>query len=508
MAVRGKDGREYDYYQGDFTDSTDSGADKTFLSQESQDKIQGYKDAWNKAYEAGDQAGMDAAHAAAEAIRENAGYSGGSNGGAYNVLAKGDSSSGESSGGGGSFSYESAPSYVSKYQSQIDELAQQILNRDAFSYDPETDPTYQQYKQSYTKNGQRAMQDTLGQVSARTGGLASSYAGSAAQQTYDNYMSALADKIPELRQLAYEMYQDEGNTMLNNLGVLQGLEQSDYNQYLNQLSQYNTDRSFDYGLFSDQRNYDYQLGRDAVSDGQYAQQWAYQLNRDQVSDSRYNDETAYNREQYANETTYNQALQKAQTLAAAGDFSGYKALGYSDAEVQQLKAAYDREQAAAQLASSYYSGSRSSSTGSSTTGSGGQDYDGLFEAAMESGHAKSFIANNYKNYGFTSSSGLYDDYTAWSEEQGQEDADTEGTGSQQEVDWGDIDIQSVSQLGLGSISIQTIERLVENGKLIGYAGPDGKVRVKWADGYNAKNYNKDPDKGLSGLLEKWAWRSK
>ena len=42
----------------------------------------------------------------------------------------------------------------------------------------------------------------LGQVAARTGGLASSYAGSAAQQTYDGYMSALADKVPELRQLA------------------------------------------------------------------------------------------------------------------------------------------------------------------------------------------------------------------------------------------------------------------------------------------------------------------
>ncbi len=32
---------------------------------------------------------------------------------------------------------------------------------------------------------------------------------------------------------------------------------------------------------------------------------------------------------------YNQALAKAQTLAAAGDFSGYKALGYTDAGDQE-----------------------------------------------------------------------------------------------------------------------------------------------------------------------------
>ncbi len=78
------------------------------------------------------------------------------------------------------FRYENAPSYVSRYQSQIDSLANGILNRPAFSYDPENDPVYQQYRDSYTRNGQRAMADTLGQVSARTGGLASSYAETAA----------------------------------------------------------------------------------------------------------------------------------------------------------------------------------------------------------------------------------------------------------------------------------------------------------------------------------------
>lgn len=256
------------------------------------------------------------------------------------------------------FSYGNAPSYTSKYQNQIDDLMSSILNREQFSYDPESDPTYQQYKESYTRNGQRAMQDTIGQVSARTGGLASSYASAAGQQTYDGYMSALADKIPELRQLAYSMYQDDLNNQRANLDMLMALENADYGRYQDVLGQYNNDRNFNYGVFSDDRNFNYGIYTDDRN-------YNYQLGRDEIADKRYEDETAYNRDIYQSETTYNKALQKAQTLAAAGDFSGYKALGYTDAEIANLKKAYDRELAAAML-----SGSGRSSSGGSGGGRG------------------------------------------------------------------------------------------------------------------------------------------
>lgn len=108
----------------------------------------------------------------------------------------------------------------------------------------------------------------------------------------------------------------------------------------------------------------------------------------------------------------------AQQLAQYGDFSGYKALGI---DTTKMEAAWKAQQALA-AAQSYGSGSfrrsgssrrSSSSSGSSGSGSGSQDYNELFKAAANSGHAKSFIANNYKKYGFTSSSGLYDDYQDW-----------------------------------------------------------------------------------------------
>ena len=69
------------------------------------------------------------------------------------------------------------------------------------------------------------------------------------------------------------------------------------------------------------------------------------MGRDQIADKRYEDETAYNRETYKDETEYNRALAKAQTLAAGGDFSGYKALGYTDQEIAGLKSTYNKAQA-------------------------------------------------------------------------------------------------------------------------------------------------------------------
>ena len=302
--------------------------------------------AWFDADKRGDQAAKDAAHQKAESIRALYDYSGGTDGTEYIPIAKQQTQKRPQS-----FSYQSAPQYVNQYQDLIDELRGKIMDRDPFSYDPETDPAYQQYRQSYTAGGQQAMRDTLGQVSARTGGLASSYAGSAAQQTYDGYMSALADKIPQLRQLAYEMYQDEGDRQRLNLDMIAALEREDYAKYQDLLSQYNADRSFSYGQYRDDiadarygREFNYQTWRDLLGDLRYADETAYnrEVYQDETAYNRgvYQDETAYNRGVYQDETDYNRALQRAKLLAESGDFSGYKELGYSDEEVQRMQGAY------------------------------------------------------------------------------------------------------------------------------------------------------------------------
>ena len=83
---------------------------------------------------------------------------------------------------------------------------------------------YKALSDRYASAGRRAMQDTLGQVSARTGGLASSYAESAAQQRYDDYMSQLEDA-------ARKLYESERSEAIKNAELAKGLADRDYERY-------------------------------------------------------------------------------------------------------------------------------------------------------------------------------------------------------------------------------------------------------------------------------------
>ena len=280
------DGYSWVHYAGQANDPTYveqnrgswGNADNAWTSDEDWNAIQSYKQQYEQAKAAGDTAGMEAAHAAAEKLRGQYGYSGGADGSAYlpTMAYTGVYSRDEDDGGG----YGSS-GYLSRYQARIDALADAILNRDPFSYDKEQDPLYQQYKDTYTRAGQRGMQDTLAQVSARTGGLASSYAESAAQQTYNNYMAQLADKVPELYQLAYSMYMDDLTQDRNDLSMLMGLDDTAY------------------GRWSDDRNFGYNAYRDQVADRQWQQQFDYNASRDQVADSQWQTQFDYQKAQDA-----------------------------------------------------------------------------------------------------------------------------------------------------------------------------------------------------------------
>lgn len=413
---------------------------------------------WNEANAAGDQAGMDAAHRQAEAIRNRYGYSGGGDGSQY--IPTGTPAR--------DFSYETAPSYTSKYQAQIDELTQAILGREPFQYNHLEDPLYQQYQDSYTRAGQRAMQDTLAQVSARTGGLASSYATSASQQAYDNYMSALADKVPELYQLAYSMYMDEGNQLRANLDMLTALENGDYGRYQDLLTQYNNDRNFAYGQY-----------RDLVGDDRYNLEWNYGVGRDQISDQRYEDETAYNREQYENETEYARALERAQTLAQAGDFSGYRALGYSDQEIASLQNAYQRALYASSAGGS--SGRSGSGSGGSTSGDtqagSGDIYSTLYQAGVRT-EGDAYAQLLAAGYNTTQAGKLAEYFMQWIDSGGGSGASTvnnvHGYDDDGTLGWVHIP-------GHGRFSVQELYRLVEDGKVREIEREDGTVSYRWID---------------------------
>ena len=454
-----------------------SGADLILMTDEDLDRLGAFGDAWNEANDAGDQAGMDAAHAGAEALRAKYNYSGGADGSEYNPWGDNRWHSNTASNNNSRvesmepFTYESAPEYVNRYQTQIDDLMNEILNRPEFSYDPETDPRYAAFRKEYQREGQRATADTMGQYAAMTGGMPSTAATVAAQQAGDYYSAQMADRIPELYQLAYSMYQDEGDNMRLNMDMLTALEQGDYNKYLNLLSQYNTDRNFAYGVYSDDWNRNYQLDRDDISDSRYDMEWNYGVNRDQISDQRYEDETAWNREQYTDETEYARALERAQTLAQAGDFSGYRALGYSDQEIANLQNAYNRALAAQTLSRS--GGSSGRSSGSSGSSKPRLTYAQTLQA-IEDGRITDSVISAYDYY---MGDGAYE--AAYGSESG---------GSDAEPSLNDLNTDSVLQLGIGPLSFEAVEELADEGKVSLSTDSNGKIVVRWANGYNASNY--------------------
>lgn len=96
---------------------------------------------------------------------------------------------------------------------------------------------YSALARRYGLQGNQAMRDTLAQVASRTGGLASSYAQSAAQQQYNNYMA-------QLESAAQNQFGLEKNRALDDARAAFDFSDSDYERYLQDLAQYNQDRSF------------------------------------------------------------------------------------------------------------------------------------------------------------------------------------------------------------------------------------------------------------------------
>ena len=179
--------------------------------------------------------------------------------------------------------------------SQWDDLLNQVANELAsMNYEDWTKgDQYKALAERYGNEGQMSMQNVLGQIASRTGGLASSYAATAAQQEYNQFMSQLED-------VARQMYSSDRSDLLDKANMYRQLGQDDYDKYLDDLGQWNTDRNFQYGAY-----------------------------RDSVEDQRYADETAWEREKYGNTQSENQKS------AAQDRIAAYLAAGGKIADLDQ-----------------------------------------------------------------------------------------------------------------------------------------------------------------------------
>ena len=185
--------------------------------------------------------------------------------------------------------------YQSQWTSKINDYMSKIENRDPFSYNFNEDGLYQMYKDHYTQMGQMAMMDTIGQVAAMTGGYGNSYAQSVGQQAYNQQLAQLNNIIPDLYQMAYNRYRDEGQDLLNMYNMYMDRENMDYGRHQDALNNWwkqteyltgraDTEYERDYNsqwdsYTAENDNYwkeysaNYQEGRDAIEDQKDRRDW-------------------------------------------------------------------------------------------------------------------------------------------------------------------------------------------------------------------------------------------
>lgn len=311
------------------------GVDSAFINADDWDAIQRQTENYEVSKRSDDSAGMTAAHDAAEKIRAKYGYSGGVDGTQYEKLED------------AAYTYPSAPRY--EHTGRAEPLYTE-LGDDSFEKYLKSDE-YDELARGYHAAGERAMSDTLGKLAKQTGGMASSYAATAAAEEYGDYLSALH----ETARARYEDTQDERRA---NAALLQRADDADFEHYETELSQYNRDRTQDYAA-----------SRDRAADEAAAEKSAYQKSRDEAADARYTDETSYDRARDekkdaldADETSYhrarderkdaleaeNTAYERAQDVGASAiakvrlllqgkNYAALQRLGFSAAEIDALR---------------------------------------------------------------------------------------------------------------------------------------------------------------------------
>lgn len=160
---------------------------------------------------------------------------------------------------------EDKPVYANTYGAQANALLSQLQSRKPFSYDIDRDALYRQYRDQYQSLGRRAMADTMGRAQAMTGGYANSYAQTAGQQRYQEYLGKFSDMVPSLYAQALERYKMEGQTLQDRYDQTRQLEEAEYSRHKDALDAYRkdmaqlqsqADQAYDRGYQSYLQNYE------------------------------------------------------------------------------------------------------------------------------------------------------------------------------------------------------------------------------------------------------------
>ena len=296
-------------------------------------------------------------------------------------------------------------------QQQANNILTAYDNRGQFQYDALKDPMYLAAKDQYTRLGQKAMKDTMGQAAGLTGGYGNTYGQAVGNQAYNDYMTQLSGLGAEYASQARAAWDAEGDRMLQRYNLAQDAANLYYNQGRDALNDIRYDKEFEYNTSRDAESdrrwnlqWEYQMQRDArndaldrwqqlgyadssvaaalgievgtpTSDQRYQdlqnqryeeelaydrdwqqRQWDYNRERDALSDQRYQDELAYNREQDARDSARSNVMLMIQ-------------MGRVPSDEQLAQAGLSREDA--NYMANYYRSQMYATGGSSGGGSSG-----------------------------------------------------------------------------------------------------------------------------------------
>ena len=121
--------------------------------------------------------------------------------------------------------------YNSKYSGQLDNILQQIQNPGEFKYSFDGDEMFKYYADLYTQKGKQASMDAMGQAAALTGGYGNSYGQMVGQQQYQQNLLPLYDMGLQLRDRAYQQYQDQLGNAKDAYQLTGQAEDRDYGRY-------------------------------------------------------------------------------------------------------------------------------------------------------------------------------------------------------------------------------------------------------------------------------------
>lgn len=198
-------------------------------------------------------------------------------------------------------------SYNSKYSQEIENVLNSILNREKFSYNINADPLYNQYREEYVKNGKKAMLDTIANATALTGGYANSYAVSAGNQSYNDYLNNLNEIVLDLYDRAYSVYQDEDELNLEKLGVLNDLDKSDYEKYSDVLDDYYNNGEYLLKKLSDMSESEYERFLDELESFENDRDYNYKKYLDEIEQQQFYDKLNFSKDKFNQELEFKKA---------------------------------------------------------------------------------------------------------------------------------------------------------------------------------------------------------